>query len=78
MDILTGKICRQLNLACYYYFSRVHENLLQHPSNNISIISQAVYCVKPCGRGAEKKDLILYAPVEIPYYTPLFKILENW
>ena len=26
--------------SCMHYFSRVHENLVQHPSNNISIATK--------------------------------------
>ena len=29
--------------SCEYYFIRVHENLLQHPSNYISIITYIVF-----------------------------------
>ena len=29
--------------SCEYYFYRVHENLVQHPSNNISILSNIDY-----------------------------------
>ena len=25
--------------SCKYYFIRIHENMMQHPSNNISIVS---------------------------------------
>ena len=29
--------------SCEYYFIRVHENLVQHPSNDISILPRQVY-----------------------------------
>ena len=28
--------------SCEYYFVRVHENLVQHPSNNISIVNVSI------------------------------------
>ena len=29
--------------SCGYHFIRVHENLVQHPSNNISITRASIY-----------------------------------